>query len=388
MAKTKQRMAGSKEVQAAAQQLSGRPGQTQPAGAAPAGEKAKPQWSTYDAAGRGGAGFDGKDIKYLSRQGWSNNDIMRAAAYSGNVQAGADQKLRKLNTATMSAKDLPDSVLRDFRKHGGIAGALGGWNNHNYTYLGGDADDSRNYRISAKDSPADRPGYEDNIIDSLSSDQMGKWNKKNGKVLTWQGINADGTANAPTGFKTVERENGKLGEMYKDKAITWRLPQEMVDAKKQAEFDKLYGSSKAVAAKTAEATAAASNAGGLTAAPAATPAFNLSDWSVPGQSSTTASTSNSSSSSSQSDTTPSLFNQLMGSGSGSWSYGGSSGGGTGGGAPVNDYAGFLNVAEGRPADWSGDVWSSGSSSSSSSDRSRQRMSGSSDFLGALMQSRG
>ena len=86
--KKKQRMAGSTEVQEAVANSS-------------AGDKDKPTWSTYSADRKGGSGFDGKDIRHLQKQGWSNNDIMRAAAASGDVRSGADRRLSQLNTQVM-----------------------------------------------------------------------------------------------------------------------------------------------------------------------------------------------------------------------------------------------------------------------------------------------
>jgi len=379
--KKKQRMAGSAEVQKAVANSS-------------TGGAVKPTWSTYSAAGKGGSGFDGKDIKYLQKQGLSNNDIMRAAAASGDVRSGADQRLRKLNTQAMSARDLPESVMSDIRKHAGMTGAIGGMGQADYIFLGGDRKDSSNYQIRARSNEGGgQQGLENVLIGASTNDLIGQWNRKaanqrgggkDGKsVLTWQGINADGSANAPTGTMTVKRENGKLGEMYKEKGITWRLPQDVVNAGGQA-ASTATTTAQAPATTQASATTAGANQSPAVATPKA-PAFNVTDWMTPVQSSSSSSSSNShSTTESSNDTTPSLFNRFMGDGQGSFSYGGAtagSGSGVSSGAPVNDYASFLNVAEGRDPDWSGDVWSSGSSRSN-----RPRMSGSGEFLDALSRS--
>jgi hypothetical protein len=305
-------------------------------------------WQEYDAKGKGGEGFDGEDIRHLQKQGWSHNDIMRAAAASGDVRGGADQKLRKLNSQTMSARDLPESVLKDMRRSSGIAG-LGGWNDADYVFLGGDRKDSSNYQVRSNNA-AKGKSLEHDIIGNLGDDAMGKWNRKaarqrgggkdGGSVLTWQGINADGSANAPTGTMTVKRENGKLGKMYKEKNVTWRLPPDFV--------------------ATATTPATPATPAPVTPAPAAKPVtpFNLGSYAT--------------------RTAPSVSSNSSGGGSFSGS----------GGFDISDFTpqppaaptapapttpgsgmeqgyigGFeskINKLYDRPADWTGDVWGEGS----------------------------
>ena len=373
--KKKQRMAGSTEVQEAVANSS-------------TDGKAKPTWSTYSAADKGGSGFSGKDIKYLQKQGLYNNDIMRAAAASGDVRSGADRKLSQLNTQVMSANDLPESVMKDVRRHAGMTSAFPGVRQADYVFLGGDRKDSSNYQIRAgSNEGGSQQGFEDGLFRGSTNDLIGKWNRKaanqrgggkDGKsVLTWQGINADGSANAPTGTTTIKRENGKLGEMYKEKDMTWRLPQSKVNA--GGEY-----------APTETPTDTTTETPTDTKKPEV-PAFNITDWMTPVKSSSSSSSSNShSATESSNDTTPSLFNSFMGDGQGSFSYGGAtagSGSGVSSGAPVNDYASFLNVAEGRDPDWIGDVWGGDVWSSGSSRSSRPRMSGSSECIDALSRSR-
>ena len=333
-------------------------------------------WREYDASSKGGAGFDGKDIKYLSKQGWSHNDIMRAAAASQNVGAGADQKLRKLNTQSYGAKDLPDSVLKQMRRHAGITG-MSHLNTAEFNFLGGDRNDASNWRVGKAGAGVQGNGMEATIWNGLGEQRVQEWNRKaqnardgkgNKPVLTWQGINADGTANAPTGTRLRRNDEGELRE----KNVTWRLPADFVEQKKQEDFDKRMAAHVAAnPPKPAEEEQ-----------PKEDPPFSIGDWIKP---STPAGDDEQ-----DNDTLP-VAPPADGAG------------GVGAiGTPQNPVKpsyfteGFENVVNrvyGRPSDWMGDVWkpassssgSSSSSSSSSDDDSRQRMSGSGSFLRALEQ---
>ena len=180
-------------------------------------------WKTYDASTQGGAGFSNADIKYLQSQNWSNNDIMRAAANSGDVRGGADQRLRKLSTQTMDARKLPEEVRDKMGDKYGMMAPIY-LRDAQFSFLGGDKNDYRNYKIQeASGINGNKNEGLDNGFDSIfPAGLVQRHNSKNGEVLTWQGINADGSAHALLG-NTVKKKGDKEWE-FDSKQTTWRLP--------------------------------------------------------------------------------------------------------------------------------------------------------------------
>lgn len=70
-------------------------------------------WRTYDAASRGSASFDKDDIKHLTKEGWSVDDIRKAALAANHISNTADKQLRVLGT--------PDSKYFQMRGAKGMA---------------------------------------------------------------------------------------------------------------------------------------------------------------------------------------------------------------------------------------------------------------------------
>ena len=197
-------------------------------------------WKTYDANSKGDSGFDDDDLNYLRGQNWSNNDIMKAAAKSGNVNANTSNALSKLSSSSMTYNDLPDKVKNTFGK--GAYAMSGG----TYTFVGGDAKDAKNYRMSrTADDNKGGQSVEGFVLDFGRKATQASHNKKSEKnggdeILQWGGINADGSANGLTGYK--ETFNGKdMKTPFKRENVSWALPSDMVENARQADFDKRYG---------------------------------------------------------------------------------------------------------------------------------------------------
>jgi hypothetical protein len=197
-------------------------------------------WKTYDANSKGGSEFDDNDLNYLRGQNWSNNDIMKAAAKSGNVNANTSNALSKLSSSSMTYNDLPDKVKNTFGK--GVYAMSGG----TYTFVGGDAKDAKNYRMSrtADDNKGGQSveGFALDFGRKATQASHNKKSEKNGgdEILQWGGINADGSANGLTGYK--ETFNGKdMKTPFKRENVSWALPSDMVENARQADFDKRYG---------------------------------------------------------------------------------------------------------------------------------------------------
>lgn len=220
-------------------------------------------WSTYDPKSQGGAGFDNDDFKYLRGQNWSNADLFKAAAKSGNIDAKTDQKLRNLGRE-MTLADLPKSVRSI---------SHGDWDYSNdpesyqerYNFMGGDKNDPDNYYITGRSNErnAKAPAY--GVFDMINTAEVSKLNEnaksKNGqKIYQWNGLNADGSANAVTSWK----EDGDGKRQYQ----TWLAPK-------------------------AETPASGTDSGGGTTTPTpSTPSFNLSDYLSGGSSSSSSSSEN------------------------------------------------------------------------------------------------
>lgn len=153
-------------------------------------------WRTYDVKSKGGANFDDADLNHLIGRGWSNNDILKAAAAAGRVDSSTDQRLRALN----NEKKKPQ-MMRVRR--------------------GKDGD------------------YED--VDFNSIPEPTKWiaNKATlGKVpvgdasekLYWQGVAADGSAMALRGTRVEPEKEGKR-YILKKNDMTWRLPDDYLNSR-------------------------------------------------------------------------------------------------------------------------------------------------------------
>lgn len=220
-------------------------------------------WKTYDASTQGGAGFSKADFDYLRSQNWMNSDIYKAAARSGNIDAEANQLLTGLSQS-IGASSLPTAVRQSLKRY--IEGDEKS-NRVEYTYqfLGGDRDDASNYRINHKTSaptPKKSRGFLGGFTTQDALQKYGKdmqsylsrgdltepfdstqgathwtmdWNKKieekhGAQVYSWNGINADGSANALGGYEM--KDTGKRNHpsdpttIHKRTNFTWRLPSE------------------------------------------------------------------------------------------------------------------------------------------------------------------
>ena len=302
-------------------------------------------WRGYDANSQGKKGFDVDDLKHLQGEGWSNNDIMRAAAASGNVHSGADVRLKKLNTETTDIYRIPDSVKDDMIERGGL-GSYHAQLGAGYTHLGGDKKNMHNWHITGGANQDERWNNRFGMIhhnnkeweeigaknidgyNYASSTKRGD-NKEDRSVMTWQGINADGSANALSGTYTEKGEDGNI----ETRDLTWRLPSGYLNSEEPKEE------------KTRSSTPSSSSS---------VPEFDLSDWIKP----------------ERKPPAPS----------------GDSGDGSGGGdltPPAETphvsqgFEEIVNKVYERPTDWMGDVWKPEGSSRT------QRFSGSGSFTDAI-----
>lgn len=206
-------------------------------------------WRGYDAASQGGAGFDNKDLRYLVEQGWSNNDILKAAAAAGQVKPGADRQLRLLGTADskfspMKQGDYNRSALWEAAASGGIAGGLHGSKDHidqRVRFLGGDPEKKKNWLV-AQDSD-DKGRHVEGYYGSIGGDSNLLWSKpgtrysdKKGRqqdVLRWNGVDGDGRALGLTGVQ-VRGDDSKFGRQ--NRSVSWNLPQDFVAERDAADF--------------------------------------------------------------------------------------------------------------------------------------------------------
>jgi len=154
-------------------------------------------WKTHDANARGGSGFDMEDLNDLRSQGWSNNDIMKAAAKSGSVDAETDNELRGLNPS------------RAVENQPVIDGETYGRNRGSYKEIGR------------------------RIKDDLAASGN----------LRWNGTNADGSARSLSGY---------TGTGASQKEVSWSLPSDMVESQRQADFDRRFAARQAAEPQKAQ----------------------------------------------------------------------------------------------------------------------------------------
>ena len=319
-------------------------------------------WRNYDATSNGGASFDGKDLKHLVKEGWAYNDIYKAAAASGRVNANANRQLSLLGTA--------DSKYSPFKKDGAVPhdvmwDAVGskflsqeGYNGdslkQDIRFLGGDPSKKKNYVVGYQEDEKGRraEGY----YGSLGGDDTMVWRRpgsafqdeqgKQQDVLRWGGVDADGRALGLSGVR-IKGDDSKFNRQ--NMSTSWSLPKDFIAERDAAAFGKQMDAYKAANPEPAAQPTT----------PAAKPAsFDPSAFRG------------------QIDGLMAAVNGLKGGGSsGSESSGASSpsGGSNDSGttvqpvapvAPVGSGGDFLggfesiiNKRYGRPNSWSGDVWS-------------------------------
>lgn len=193
-------------------------------------------WRTYDARSIGGEGFDDNDLRELQKRGWTNNDILKAAAASGRVDSGTDQRLRRLNEDTINYKQIPDSVKKQLFKRGELGS--------NYVFLGGDVNDHANYRSgpsqrgdSDNDFPRTRnpgatsaaPRRREWVGDAIKDVPVGD----RSEVLRWGGINADGSAIGLRGTRVNPVADGKRFKLQ-EQDVSWRVPDDYLPRQESA----------------------------------------------------------------------------------------------------------------------------------------------------------
>lgn len=227
-------------------------------------------WRSYDAASKGGAAFDGKDLKHLVKEGWSYNDIYKAAAAAGRVNGVADRQLKLLGTA--------DSKYSPFKKDGelpsgmmleaafgapGWGGAFGpgkdGGSGRSYDtdelkqnlrFLGGDPSKKKNWVVGLADDEKGRraEGYYGTLgrDDDLSWHRLGtRWSDEKGQqqdVLRWGGVDADGRALGLSGVR-IKGDDSKFNRQ--NTSTSWSLPKSFIAERDQAAFNKQMDAYKA-----------------------------------------------------------------------------------------------------------------------------------------------
>lgn len=320
-------------------------------------------WRDYDASSNGGASFDNKDLKHLVDQGWSNNDIMKAAVASGHVKAGADRQLRLLGTKESKYSPFKQDGFKpprevfwsSFDTFGDGASDTDSLMNR-VRFLGGDPDKKKNWIVAATDrdkASAQSPDY----YGSLGNDAGMSWYRPGTKylddkgkaqeVFSWGGVDADGRGQALRG---IELKGEGRNFNRQNRSTSWSLPKDFVAERDQAAFAEQMDAHKAANPDPKPTTPTA---------PASKPApFDPSKFRG------------------QIDGLMAAVNGLQSSGSsGSEGSGASSGGGGSGDsdytvqpvapvAPVGSggdvlggFESIINKRYGRPNNWAGDVWS-------------------------------
>lgn len=204
----------------------------------------KEPWRNYDSTGQGGKHFDNKDLAHLVAEGWSHNDIYKAASMAGRVTTSADRQLGLLGTA--------DSKYSPFKK-GEVprdvmwSAAMGGANPfsldfskeaiaRNTRFLGGDPEDKKNWVTAYNRDEKGRrsEGY----YGSLGNDATQVWGRANtqfmdkdkrGKqqeVLQWNGLDGEGRALALGGIQIGGKDSHFDRE---NRSTSWVLPKGIVD---------------------------------------------------------------------------------------------------------------------------------------------------------------
>lgn len=200
------------------------------------------RWRGYDAASKGGAGFDGKDLKHLVKKGWSNNDIMKAAVAAGRVNKVADRQLALLGTK--------ESRYSPFKKDGFRAPSEVFWSSfdlfgegasdtdsrmNRVRFLGGDPNKAKNWIVAGTDrdkASAQSPDYYGSLGNDagMSWYRPGtKWRDDKGKsqeVLTWGGLDGEGRGLALNG---IEIKGDGKNFNRQNRSTSWALPKDLVD---------------------------------------------------------------------------------------------------------------------------------------------------------------
>ena len=170
------------------------------------------KFASYDAASQGGAGFGKQDLKYLQKKGWSNNDILKAAASTNSVSAGADRQLGMLNQALDPDNKIDRNILEKGRGVLGYQGMAAASNGTDIRFLGGDPKKKKNWLIgnAVNEAGGNRADWEVTAAGAgpfgtgrgmaHPGQRYGDTTKKQA-VHQWNGRNADGTANGLGGFE-------------------------------------------------------------------------------------------------------------------------------------------------------------------------------------------
>jgi hypothetical protein len=316
-------------------------------------------WREYDASSQGGAGFDGKDLKQLVKDGWSYNNIYKAAAAAGHVNANADRQLKLLGT-----KESKYSPLKKdgFRVPGdvfyGAVDMFGEGANDSESlrnrvrFLGGDPNKAKNW-ITANSDKDKASAQASSYYGSLGNDDGLSWHRPNtrwsdekGKqqdVYTWGGLDGEGRALALNGI-SIKGDDSKFNRQ--NRGTSWTLPQDVVLDRRRGDVET------ALATINAEKPATpADGAGGLTAEqPKTVPTFNLNDWRTsPSSVSNETAVTNESTSSGSSDNYKVIAPKPVTPDIGDDSF------------YIGGFESKINKLYDRPMDWTGDVWDQGES---------------------------
>lgn len=171
-------------------------------------------WRTYDVKAIGNDGFDDADLNHLLKQKASTNDIFKIAAASGRVDASADQRLRKLSQENQGKQGKTSTGFN--KNYGGGSGKVGS----GMISRGGNESNPREY------------GNPDNIVQVDKGKRYYETGDKS-ELLSWNGINADGSAAALRGTRIEPDRDGDKSYL-KRRDITWRVPDDYLPPRSQS----------------------------------------------------------------------------------------------------------------------------------------------------------
>lgn len=169
--------------------------------------------------------FGSNDLAKLRADGLTNNDILKVAAASKYVEPEMDQQLRKLNNESIDFNKIPSKVQKQLLQRGEIGS--------DFIFLGGNPNDDKNYRAGnsptkTRTATTKGGGYGEGEyqaptqwIDNEATRNMPRGDRS--EMLRWEGMNADGTANALRGTRIEPDRDGDKSYL-KTRDTTWAVP--------------------------------------------------------------------------------------------------------------------------------------------------------------------
>ncbi len=180
--------------------------------------------------------FGANDLEKLRRDGLTNNDILKVAAASRRVEGDMDQRLRQLNNEPIDYKKIPKKVQGQLMRRGELG--------DKFVFMGGDPNDDKNYRsngasssMKAMNSPQVGGTRTNTVtapkewIANEATRDMPRGDRS--EVFYWDGINADGTANALRGTRVESNTQGGK-QVMRERDTTWRVSDDYLARRESA----------------------------------------------------------------------------------------------------------------------------------------------------------